>query len=166
MILVNMFAFASILGSPSPPSLLFGTPSAPGGFPAEWVGMDFLRDLYTTAGIEVDFTFGLGELNRSRLFNYTAVVLFESPGQSILRNEPQTPMKVTTQLAKEFPSLLADYVAAGGGVLLFPTDDNWKFQMLRDITDNLFGIRFPLEMINETNERYLLLPVLLLSLSL
>ena len=100
--------FASCADVTPRPSLLFAAPSSAGSFPIEWVGMDFLRDLYTSGGIEVDFTFGLGELNRSRLFNYTAVVLFESPGQSLLRNEPQTPIKVITQIVNESPSLLAN----------------------------------------------------------
>ena len=83
------------------------------------------------------------------MFNYSAVLLFESPGASLARGEPQNP-PVPPTLGSSFASMLQEYVQQGGGVFLFPSDDDWKGQMLDDVTD-AFGLRLPVEMINETN---------------
>jgi hypothetical protein len=85
--------------------------------------MDFMRGLAKgSAGppIQVDYSTSLSQLNRSRLFNYSAVLLFETPGASLIRGEPQIP-SVTAATAAGFPSLLGEYISAGGGVFLFPT---------------------------------------------
>jgi hypothetical protein len=80
---------------------------------------------------------------------YTAILLFESPSASITRNQPQSP-PVDPSQASSFPAVLEEFVAAGGGVFLFPSDDNWVAQMLADVAP-LFGLRFPVETITESN---------------
>ena len=117
-------------GPPPPPgsadavaSLLIACPQGNGPFPEEWIRMDFMRGLANSSAgppIQVDYTHSLSELNRSRLFNYSAVLLFTTPGATLVRGEPQRP-PVTAALAASFPSLLGEYASAGGGVFLFPT---------------------------------------------
>ena len=135
------------------PSLLVGCPQTPTPFPGQWISMGWMKAIAngsaTGTPIQVDFATALSDLNRSRVFNYSAVLLFESPGASLARGEPQNP-PVPPTLGSSFASMLQEYVQQGGGVFLFPSDDDWKGQMLDDVTD-AFGLRLPVEMINETN---------------
>jgi hypothetical protein len=104
-------------------SLLIACPHTGAPFPEEWINMDFMRGLAngsTGPPIQVDYTTSLSQLNHSRLFKYSAVLLFETPSSSLVRGEPQIP-PVTKASAAGFPNLLGQYISAGGGVFLFPT---------------------------------------------
>ena len=54
---------------PPPPSLLVACPSTPFFFPGDWVSMEWMRGLVHDAGVQVDYTTSLGDLNRTRLFS-------------------------------------------------------------------------------------------------
>ena len=128
MILVLLFAVAAAAGhgtDPSQqrvllPSLLICTPTPQALFPGEWVSMHFMRSLQD-AGVQVDYTTSLADLNRTRIWNYTALLLFESPLASLMREAPQNPV-IDPKAAAEFPSVVHEYVDAGGGVLLMPSE--------------------------------------------
>lgn len=144
---------------PRRPSLLICTPTAGSEpFPVEWISPGFLRSLRAGtfeggAPLQVDYTeMGLGELNRTRIWKYSALLLFASPAGTLARQRPQDP-PVTPDAAAQFPALLQDYVRSGGGVLLMPSSDNWRQQPLYDLT-TAFGARLPVERIVETGRRY------------
>ena len=67
------------------PSVLFCAPAVPwnGGGGNEWVDLDYLALLHnaSSGGFEVDYTESEADLNRSRIFQYNALVLFRSPRQ-------------------------------------------------------------------------------------
>lgn len=138
-----------------PPSILFAAPQPLG---EGWVNLDLMRALHNgswAAGLawSVDFTTGLAELNHSRLFRYNAVVLFVSPIAAAAMNAkgvgvhlpPVSPGQIRT-----FGTAVREYVEAGGGLLLYPSEMNVGYQQLFDLT-SMFGARLPVEVLQETN---------------
>eukprot|EP01051_Picozoa_sp_SAG22_P001501 SAG22_NODE_60_length_23423_cov_8.445250_5_plen_1524_part_00 len=121
-------------------SILIACPAAAEGFPAEYISMTWMRSLRNETGVQVDYTFNLLELNRSRIFRYSALLLFQSP--ATIQSPPAS--------AAGFPALLGEFVHSGGGLFLYPSETNWRTQMLPDVTA-FFGLRMPVEVINETN---------------
>ena len=120
-------------------SILIACPAAAEGFPAEYISMEWMRSLRNETGVQVDYTFNLLELNRSRIFRYSALLLFQSP--ATIQSPPAS--------AAGFPALLGEFVHSGGGLFLYPSETNWRTQMLPDVTA-FFGLRMPVEVINET----------------
>ena len=141
---------------PHPPSILFAAPQPLG---SGWVNLELMRALHngswaatdagTQRGWSVDFTTSLAELNRSRLFQYNVVVLFVSPAATLAKVGERLP-PVPPSLVRDFGPAVQDYAAAGGGVFLYPSESNWGWQRLFDIT-SLFGARLPVEVLRETN---------------
>jgi hypothetical protein len=129
---------------PSPPrSILFASPQPLG---QGWVDLDLMRTLHNGSWAadgrrwSVDFTTSLAELNRSRLFRYNALVLFISPAAAATMDRKGVGLHlppVSPSLAAEFGPAVRDYVAAGGGVLLYPSEMNWATQQLYDLTSHV-----------------------------
>ena len=83
--------------------------------------MDFLRGLANGSSlngrqVQADYTASLTELNRTRLFSYTAVLIFESPAGVIGKKQNRTALPSLT--TEDF----ADFVRSGGGMFLFPPE--------------------------------------------
>jgi hypothetical protein len=77
----------------------------------------------------VDFTTSLAELSRARLFQYNALVLFLSPAAAAAMDQKgaglHLPGPLPASLVADFAPAVRDYAAAGGGVLLLPSEMNW-----------------------------------------
>eukprot|EP01052_Picozoa_sp_SAG31_P021496 SAG31_NODE_1665_length_7585_cov_6.666711_7_plen_241_part_00 len=138
---------------PASRSMLVCCPSGSGSFPIGWFALSWLRSL----DVATDFTSSLTECNATRISAYSAVLLFESPAGALARDgwitvewmmDEQRP-PVTAKFAETFPTMLGSYVRRGGGLFLYPSEDNWKSQQLFDIT-SFFDLRLPLETLNET----------------
>eukprot|EP01051_Picozoa_sp_SAG22_P004320 SAG22_NODE_229_length_14598_cov_13.257052_1_plen_1357_part_00 len=141
-------------GAPPPPrSVLFCTPSGPQEHGAQWVSYGYMQALLSNHSINVDFTSSIGELNRSRLSQYTALVLFETPAAALQRKFGEQGHGVGPAVAKAFPAAVKDFTSRGGGVMLFASDDDWYQQRLFDVAP-LFDLTLPLETINETNPAF------------
>ena len=142
MTMIGALLLATAAAAPAAtpgPSLLICCPGGPFPYPFSWVTMDWMRSIQQT-GVAVDFTNGLADCNRSRVFNYTAVLVFDS--QASMTSPPPT--------ASAWPSMLGDYVAAGGGLFMYPSETNWQRQELSDVAE-VFGLRMPIELLNETD---------------
>ena len=136
------------------PSLLVCTPQPLGN---GWADLDLLRSLHNGSWggqrWNVDFTVSLAELNRTRIFRYNALVVFVSPASAALMDAKGVGVHLPAPppaLVREFTPAVADYVAAGGGLFLYPSEMNSGTQMLFDLT-SLFGARLPVEVLHETN---------------
>ena len=77
MLQLLLAASAHESSSPSP-SVLFASPAF--GTSDVWISLDYLKGLHndSDAPLHVDYTSSLTQLNRSRIFQYNAVVLFHS----------------------------------------------------------------------------------------
>ena len=124
------------------PSVLFCSPSGPDqSTPANVVDLAYLAKLHNlTDGFEVDWTSDLTDVTQERLWKYNVVVVFCEGARRCaggFDNDP-TPTNM--------PNLLGSYAAAGGGVLLLPSEMNVGAQMLQNTT-KLFGAQLPAEII-------------------
>eukprot|EP01044_Picomonas_judraskeda_P029334 COSAG03_NODE_10114_length_671_cov_1.300699_1_plen_135_part_10 len=118
------------VASPRKPAVLFCSPQgADGG----WVDLEYLKNLSTVEGINGDLTSDWGlsppnmNLTWSRLRQYNALVLFGEPAGiigSLSANETAVP----AGQGPEFPALVQRFLAAGGGVLMMPTERNTYIQ--------------------------------------
>ena len=130
------------------PSVLFCTPH--GLFHSErtWVDLVYLRSLHNSSaaggGFEVDWTETLGNITRARIFQYNAIVLFISPDSGAV-----IPPVGSPAFRADFAGVILDYVRAGGGLLLFPTETNQYAQQLFSLTSAL-GAKLPVERLLET----------------
>lgn len=125
---------AGVAAAAAKPSILF------------CVGVDkpYLKHILGS-GIEVDYGSVDDCGNRTRLWQYTAVVIGSTPGHGSQCVPSCDPVK-----AKAFAALIESYAAAGGGVLLMPQEMNVKKQQLFETTEE-FGIKLPLDLLTETN---------------
>lgn len=55
--------------------------------------------------------------------------------------------------AAAFATLMTEFAAAGGGMLLMPEEQNIKLQRLFSTTE-AFGIKLPLDLLTETNSNF------------
>jgi hypothetical protein len=155
LLLALLAAPPALVAAPAGPSILIACPQTPSTFPGDWISMGWMRALANGthgAPVQVDYTTSLSELNRTRLSRYTSVLLFESPAGALARSEaqggPEGPL--TPAGAAGFTGELGEYVSKGGGLFIFPSEDNWKDFMMPDVYD-FFGLRLGVEIINETN---------------
>ncbi len=128
------------------PSILFCSPK---GLVGGWIDLEYLRELHTQ-GFEVDYTNSLAELTWDRIRPYNVLVLYVTPDSwavnpNVGLNQPSSPARI-----RSFVTLIEHYLAAGGGVFLMPMEENWRKQMLSDLTDR-WGAKLPGETIVETN---------------
>ena len=134
---------------PVRPSVLFCAPHGLFASERTWVGLTYLRSLHNSSqpggGFEVDWTESLADITRARIWRYNAIVLWISPGSgAVVPNPFPGPFRAS------FVGVILDYVAAGGGLLLFPTETNQYAQQLFDLTSRL-GARLPVETLDESN---------------
>jgi hypothetical protein len=128
------------------PAILFGSPEGVG---TGWISLEYLHYLHAR-GFQVDYTNNLSDITWDRIKQYNVLVLYITPdawdvNPNIGLDKASSPAKVTN-----FVVLIERYLAAGGGVFLMPREENWKKQMLSDLTDR-WGAKLPLEIIVETN---------------
>eukprot|EP01048_Picozoa_sp_COSAG05_P009115 COSAG05_NODE_728_length_7700_cov_14.555979_4_plen_1006_part_00 len=149
LVLQNAAAVALAAGSAQQrASILFCSPYGLLKTTNGWLDLGLLRLMrngsFDEAEFEVDWTETLDDMNKTRLFKYNAVVLFKSPDS--LDSYP--PYSAATRTA--FMPLLTEYMQAGGGVLLYPTEESVIGQQLFDVTDAL-DVKIPQEYLNESN---------------
>ena len=144
------------------PAVLFATPSSPGAERPPWLSYceqagcahSLLNATAEDPGFELDFLDGMYDLNASRLAKYNAIVLFISPQtirtlqETSKQDEPGEKILNAT-IARFFPTV-HDFVEKGGGVFLFPSEQNWYRQFLPELTA-LFDVVLPLETLVESN---------------
>ena len=128
------------------PSILFCSPQGVG---AGWIDLEYLRELHTQ-GFEVDYTESLKDITWNRIRDYNVLVLYLTPDSWAVNpnlglDEASSPVRI-----RRFVRLIDRYVTAGGGIFLIPREENWKKQMLADLTDH-WGAKLPMEIIVETN---------------
>lgn len=148
-------------GAAARPAILFGTPSPGGSGTPPWanfVSLDFMKGLYNKSavdgGFEVDFTESLNDMTPALLQHYNALVLFVEPGalkelQEVSKEDvPYDQM--TSSTIQAFAPMVRGFVQQGGGVLLFPSEQNWATQWFPKLYA-LFGMTVPIETIHEHN---------------
>ncbi len=123
------------------PAILFCSPQ---GVAWGWLDLDYARQLHQ-AGFEVDWTEDLSEVTWERVKKYNVLVIYATPDSFDVTNRG---MKPSPEKAKSFADLIDRYAAAGGGVLLMPTECNMLKQQVVDLTDR-WGARLPVELIEE-----------------
>jgi hypothetical protein len=113
-----------------------------------FVDLNLLRELQSVQ-LDVDFTENLGELTWDRIRAYNVLVLTITPDalDVIFRSQPSSPAKIAA-----FDALIDRYLAAGGGILLFPSELHTAKQALADLTTRL-GAQLPPEWIEETEPK-------------
>lgn len=124
------------------PSILFASPSA------EEIDLDYLKEL-RTAGFEVDYTEGLGELSPQRIQAFNVLVLFETLDALEVADHGQAS---DPQRVQSFVAMIEQFLGKGGGVLLMPRETNVRKQRLGDLTDR-WGAKLPAEQIVESDPR-------------
>jgi len=83
-------------------------------------------------GFEVDFTESLNDMTPARLQQYNALVMFVEPAALVTLQEvskedvPNDP--ITNSTIQAFVPMVQDYVKKGGGIFLFPSEQNWATQ--------------------------------------
>jgi hypothetical protein len=107
-----------------------------------------LRSLHNSStadgGFEVDWTESLGDITRARIWQYNAIVLWISPDSGAVIPNPFPPA-----FKAGFAGVILDYVRAGGGLFLFPTETNQYAQHLFSLT-SVLGAKLPIETLNES----------------
>jgi hypothetical protein len=99
-------------------------------------------------GFEVDFTETLEDVAWKRIQQYNVLVIYITPDTYAVTMLGQ---KSSPDKARAFAELIDRYVAAGGGVLLMPTEGNMLKQAVADLTGR-WGARIPVETIEERNK--------------
>lgn len=135
--------FATVLHAADPkPSILFGSPQGVSG----WIDLQYLRELHDK-GFDVDYTDSLADLTWERISRYNVLFLYTTPDgfDVALRAMESSPEKITN-----FVGMIDRYLAAGGGIILTPHEQNIKKQHLEDLTRH-WGVRLPVETIDETD---------------
>lgn len=137
-------------GAPGP-SVLFASPAF--GTADVWIDLDYLTSLHndSAAALQVDYTSSLTQLNRSRIFQYNAIVLFHSvmaPGGDGCCCDSGG--WCTGGYDKNWAPMIADYVGKGGGLFLFPSENNVGGQQMFDLME-FFEVKLPAEVLVESN---------------
>jgi hypothetical protein len=149
--LAGLIGSSQSLTSAQKPAVLFCSPQgADGG----WVDLEYLKNLSQAEGISADLTTSWTltpphmNLSWSRLRQYNAIVLFGEPAGiigSTFANQTAVPADEIS-----FPALVQRFMAAGGGVLMMPTELNKYIQQFPTLITTL-GATLPLEYIVETD---------------
>lgn len=132
---------------PRKPSILYCSPQGAAG---GWIDLQYAADL-AAKGFEVDYTERLEDAVWERVKDYNVLVIYVTPDawDVTMRAQKSSPEK-----AKAFADLVDKYAAAGGGVLLLPTEMNVRKQQVAELTDR-FGAKLPVEIIEETDKQKL-----------
>eukprot|EP01046_Picozoa_sp_COSAG06_P046544 COSAG06_NODE_6608_length_2857_cov_1.439811_1_plen_906_part_10 len=154
-VFISAISRGGSVNSAARPSVLFASPSF--GETNVFIDLDYLMALHndSSAPLQVDYTSSLLELNRSRIFQYNALVLFHSvmsPGGT--GGGCNDGGWCSDGYDKGWAPLIGEYVSRGGGVLLFPEEKNVDGQQMFDLTE-LFGVKLPAESLVETDPRNL-----------
>lgn len=141
---------SGVSSSAGKPAVLFCSPQgADGG----WADLEYLKNLSAAEGINadltVDWTLAPPHMNLtwSRVRQYNALVLFGEPAGIIgcmTNNQTAAPRGE----GPEFSAVVQRFMAAGGGVLMMPTELNKYVQQFPTLTAAL-GATLPLEQIVE-----------------
>jgi hypothetical protein len=118
---------------------------SPMGAAYGYVDLDYLQEL-KQAGFEVDFTDSLRDVTWDRLKQYNAVVVYMEP--DALQYPPPTPPSAQND---QFVKDLIRYAEAGGGVWLWPGENDMYKQSLWDLTEH-WGAKLPGEIIVENDK--------------
>ena len=135
---------------PAMPSILFCDPGALGG---GFVDLDYLNQLYL-AGYNVNYTTSLDNLSPSspnyiNINNYNVLVIYTGPCAAY-------PTSLLTEAA--FDTMIANYVAAGGGVLLMVPETNIGNPMVDQTLLAPWGLQFAMEQMTESNSNNIITP--------
>jgi hypothetical protein len=145
--------------TPPRPAVLFATAANVGTGVPPWVGYverAFVSGLMSKTksdpGFEVDFLEKLNDLNSSRLSQYNVVVLFISPASLALlqqssKEDIPSEMMLNATIQRFLPTIL-NFTNRGGGVFLFPSEQNWYVQFLPELME-AFGMVLPVEVLVE-----------------
>lgn len=140
-LLLPLVLAAAACGAEPKPALLFCSPQ---GLAGGWLDLQYARELHAK-GFEIDYTEHLGEITPSRIEKYNVLVIYTTPDAYDVTHRG---MRSSPEKAKTFAAMIDAYVAAGGGVLLMPTECNLLKQQVVDLTD-LWGAKLPVERIEE-----------------
>lgn len=142
-IVAAVFVLSShiVLAADRKPAVLFCSPQGPC---YGWLDLTYAKELQAK-GFEVDFTETLAEVAWERIKQYDVLVIFITPDAYDVtnNNRASSPEKV-----KAFADLIERYVAAGGGVLLMPSEANSLKQAVADLTSR-WDAKLPVELIEE-----------------
>jgi hypothetical protein len=133
-------------GPQTAPAVLFCSPSgADGG----WVDISYLRNLSADAGIEGDLTRSWGvrsahletfmNLTWDRVRQYNVLVLYGEP-QGIVGSLYDNVTQMPAGVNEAWVATVLRFLAAGGGVFIFPTEVNREIQQFPTLT-GAFGAR-------------------------
>jgi hypothetical protein len=124
------------------PSVLFCSPQGSDG---GWVDLEYQKDLSLLHEIDADVTTDWAlspvhmNLTWARIQQYNVLVLFGEPAGIVASNfANQT--KVPPGEGAAFPALVRRFMAAGGGVLMMPTELNKFMQQFPTLTATLGAI--------------------------
>lgn len=154
LLALSFFPAAAVATAPQQrPAILFAT-FANGNGPA-WDGYveqafaaELINGSTSERRFEVDFLDAFADLNTSRLEQYNALVLFQSPGsvaemqRTFKEDVPGEAMSNAS--IDSFVPTVREFVQRGGGVMLFPSEENCFTQDLPELYD-LFGVSLPIE---------------------
>ncbi|MGA2618360.1 MAG: hypothetical protein ABSF26_12170 [Thermoguttaceae bacterium] len=129
------------------PAILFCSPQ---GLEGGWADLTYLNELHAK-GFEVDYTVTLDELTPERIRKYNVLVIYVTPDAFDVTNRGQ---KSSPQKIERFVAMIDAYAAAGGGVLLMPTEANILKQQVSDLAEP-WGARLPVELIEESDKEKL-----------
>jgi hypothetical protein len=143
------------------PAILFATPNPGGSGAPPWanfVSLDYMKGLYNKSapdgGFEVDFTETLNDMTPERLRHYNALVMFVEPGALVELQEVSKEDVPNDQIANNtiqaFVPAVQDFVKKGGGIFMFPSEQNWATQWFPKL-NALFGMTVPIETTQEHN---------------
>jgi len=131
----------SAAAEPQRPAILFCSPE---GLLGGWLDGAYAGELHRD-GFEVDYTNSLGDVTWDRIRQYNVLVIYITPDAFDVTMRAQ---KSSPEKAAAFAAMIEKYAAAGGGVLLMPTETNVLKQAVVDLTD-LWGAKLPVERIEE-----------------
>jgi hypothetical protein len=148
-------------GNAARPAILFATPSAGGSGAPPWssfVSLDYMEGLYNNSaadgGFEVDFTESLNDMTPARLRQYNALVMFVEPAALVtlqkVTKEDVPNDQITNSTIQTFVPMVQDFVKKGGGIFMFPSEQNWATQWFPQLY-SLFGMTVPIETTQEHN---------------
>jgi hypothetical protein len=129
------------------PALLFCTPQGPC---YGWLDLNYANELHAK-GFEVDCTETLDDVTWNRIKRYHVLVIYITPDAM---DVTMRGMKPSVEKAKSFADLIERYIAAGGGVLLMPSEGNMLKQAVVDLTGR-WGAKLPVELIEEKDPQRL-----------
>ena len=127
------------------PAVLICSPIGPS---YGYADLNYVRELHQ-AGFEVDYTDSLDDVIWERIKQYNVVVLYRSP--DVAGWGPPPAMQSARDA--EFAQAVLRFAEAGGGVFLFPSEDNNDRQVLLPFTE-AWGAKLPAETIEEKSPEF------------